>query len=931
MVRQMLLCRTYFLKKGIEADVVIFNEHSSGYLKTFEDEIDFLLRTQRDVRKVWSSQVVHVRGEQFTEAERQSLRAIATVHIDCEKQTLADAMNTLARVPALQLPPHLNIGPEAKHQKLRHIHTGNEERELMLTNIYGGYDKDRREYVIRIKGGKRPPVPWSNIISNGHLGFIATDRGMTFSWARNSNENKLTVAYNDALSSLTGEAFYVRDEESGELWCAQPILGSTKAEYEVCHGEGYTTYKTAQGGLALTLSMFVPPHDPIKYISLTIRNDSDKERSLTTFGYFEILLGTTPRETRKIFSFDVRPDKSIAVEQSFRRNFPKSRVIVGVGGGADSFSLSKEEFLGRQGDMRMPAAALRSGLSSSALSHTEPAIALAKSLTLSRGEEKTVTFYIGEGETEATIEELLLRANSTGEVTRREKGLALYWQDMPRVTIDTPDESLNVLFNRFLLYQTQIARINARMGFYQIGGAYGFRDQLQDALAMLWLDAPWVRKYILTAAAHQFREGDVLSWWHEHNNFGARTRLSDPHLWLPYVVYRYLTFTQDDSILEEVIPFLEGAIPDNADHTTVVGFFAPGQETGTLYEHCVRAIEHGLTSGVRGLALMGSADWNDGMNQVGSEGMGESVWLTWMMIDVLTSMSELVEQKADVLRAGRYREHIVRYREALAEYGWDGKWYRRAYTDRGIPIGTSSAKEFRIDSVTQSWAYFVDGKTERTLMALRSAKDELRILEGQVPLAWPPSTRAVLDLGTISDYPRGVRENGAQYNHAALWLAQAMFAAGDADTGKLIVDAVNPFKRSSTQAGVERYRGEPYAVAADVYSEPTFAGRAGWTWYTASAGVFYRTVLEYMFGIKRAGNTMHFSPSFPSDWHEAKVNVPHGKSLYRVHFIINVKSEARLRVTVDGKTSLYERLELIDDAKIHDIIVECEGHTIKND
>ena len=931
MVRQMLLCRMYFLKKGIEADMVIFNEHSSGYLKTFEDEIDFLLRTQHDVRKVWSSQVVHVRGEQFTEAERESLRAVATVHIDCEKQTLADAMNTLLRVPALQLPPHQNIDLETKQAKLRPDTITETAKELSLTNIYGGYDKESREYVIHIKNGKTPPVPWSNIISNGHLGFIATDRGMTFTWARNSNENKLTVAYNDALSSLSGEAFYVRDESSGELWCPQPMLGSKKAAYEIRHGEGYTSYVTRQGGLTILLRMFVAPHDPIKYITLTIKNDSVEKRRLMTFGYFEILLGTTPRETRKIFSFDVRGDKSIVVEQSFRRNFSKSRAIVGVSGGADSFSLSKEEFLGRQGDMRMPAAAQRLELSSSLPPRTEPAIALAKSVVLLSGEEKTVSFYIGEGDTENTIEETLLLANTPASHVQAQKDLISHWKDMPRITIETPDESLDVLFDRFLLYQTQIARIKARTGFYQIGGAYGFRDQLQDALAMLWLDPTWVREYILTAAAHQFREGDVLSWWHEHNNFGARTRLSDPHLWLPYVVYRYINFTGDTGILEEVIPFLEGAIPDNADRPTVVGFFAASHETGTLYEHCVRAIEHGLTFGARGLALMGTADWNDGMNQVGGEGLGESVWLTWMMIDVLTSMAEIVENKADADRARRYREHIALYSEALAQYGWDGKWYRRAYTDRGTPIGTSSAKEFRIDSVTQSWAYFVDGKTERTMQALRSAKDELRILEGQVPLAWPPSTRSVLDLGTISDYPPGVRENGAQYNHAALWLAQAMFSSGDADTGKMIIDAVNPFKRSGTPSLMERYRGEPYVVAAEVYSEPTFAGRAGWTWYTASAGVFYRTVLEYMFGMKRVGNIITFAPSFPIDWRDAKVHVPFGKSIYHIHFIVDAKPESEIILSVDGKKYVDVRLVLVDDGRAHDVKVEWSKAAIKND
>jgi cellobiose phosphorylase len=380
-------------------------------------------------------------------------------------------------------------------------------------------------------------------------------------------------------------------------------------------------------------------------------------------------------------------------------------------------------------------------------------------------------------------------------------------------------------------------------------------------------------------------------------------------------------------VLDEVIPYLSGDIPDKADHPSITEVFDPSDEKSSLYEHLIRAVEHSLSFGAHGLPLMGTADWNDGMNRVGIEGGGESVWLAWLTITVLDEMSALTLKRGDPERAARYRLHAAQYREALKKFGWDGRWYRRAFTDTGALVGTSGAKAFRLDSITQSWAYFANGETKETREALRSAKDELSIYEGHVPLAWPPSSRSILDLGTISDYPPGVRENASQYNHAALWFAQALFASGDPDAGKIIIDAVNPFKRSDTIEKLLVYRGEPHVVAAEVYSTPTYPGRAGWTWYTASAGAMYRTVLEYILGLKREGNTLSFSPSLPSGWHEASVTLPFGQSRYHIKFEVKSDLVSKMHVALDGVHAANGGIELRDDGKEHEIIVSIKRIT----
>ncbi len=923
LVRQMLACHLYFSFKKIEADIIIFNEHRGGYLKTLQDEIDFLLRVHGEAGQSRDCAVHCLRGEELDVREASSLHAAATVRIVAGQGSLSDQVRTLGRTRVARNAPAPAADPVGSGEL--DVVSANWQRtgpkRLEHWNGIGGYEPETGDYVITPEPGASPAAPWSNIVANKQFGFLATDRGAVFSWSRNSRDNKLTRAFSDPAVTDSGEAFYVRDDATGRHFSPLPAAGDARARYEIRHGQGYTRYLTHQGGLLITLTMHVAPSAPVKYCELSVKNDGGEGRSLTFYGYFELLLGSFPHETKKHLAFSLRDGSTLVVRNAYRNTFKESRVFLGVIGGADGFTVSKEEFIGRFGGIAAPAGLAARKLSSRLTPDGEPAAALSKKLTVAPGEERSAVFFIGEAGSASSLDYLignLCRPDSASETLAQTAG---FWRSFPKLTFELPDLKLTLLCNRFLPYQNAASRLYGRAGFFQISGAYGFRDQLQDTLALLWHDPGFVRSHILTCAAHQFREGDALSWWHPHNDFGARTLLSDPHLWLPYAVAAYVEFTGESAFLDEEVPYLEGEVPD-LERRSIVRSFSASAEKGSLYDHCVRAVEKGLTYGAHGLPLIGAADWNDGMNRVGSEGRGESVWLAWFTVVVLRAMAGLASGRGDADRAARYRAEADRYLEAIETAGWDGAWYRRAYTDAGVPVGTQAGKTWRIDSISQSWSVFALGRTPRTETALESAKREFRIWDGHVPLAWPPSDPELLDLGTLSDYPPGVRENAGQYNHAALWLARALFIVGDADAGLQVIDAVNPLRRSDNLEKALVYRGEPYAVAADVYSAPTYPGRAGWTWYTASAGSLYRTVVEHLLGIRIAGRNMSFAPALPSAWNEARVKYVHKTSVYDIRYAVDRTAAAPgVTVSFDGAPAAERTVPLLDDGKTHEVTV----------
>lgn len=921
-VRIVLVAAAYFLAKGIAIDIVILNDHPGGYLKTFEDEVDFLVRTA-GLSPGLAGGVTHVRSEQLSAPERLALIASATVSIDPKRGTLADQVRGMLSGKSLPL-PNAFVPTRSRRDPRRSMLLSSDERSpFTIGNDLGGWDTSAREFAIRVGPDQRPRSPWSNILTGETAGTLVNDRGAAFTWIENSHENKLTVAYTDPASVRTAEAFYVRDDETGEYWSPQPIVGDRGSDYEILHGLGVSKFRTHEGDLALSLEMTVHPSLPIKFASLTISNTGVEARSFSVYGYFEFLLGKTLFDTRPHFAFDRVGGSALSVTSLFHASRPTDIAFAGVVSGIDAFTTNKDEFLGRFREMSMPVGLERSSLSGTLAPDAEPCVALLKTCSLDPGETRTVTFFIGMTLPEHSLEDLISFADRVDAYPAAARAQAERWtKTLSSVHVTLPSASTTALVNAWAPYQMIASRLEAKAGPSQISGAFGFRDQLQDALAMLWIDPAWVRTHILRSAAHQFVEGDALSWWLPTSEFGARTRMSDPHLWLAFTTLRYIRATGDRGILDVRVPFLEGNGPLSGSRRVDAGVFQPAQDDAPLSEHLLRAVERSLGSGPHGLPLIGDADWNDGFNNVGTDGKGESVWLAMFLIDILDDMAEMLDSLADPDRAFRYRSAATAYREAIRTHGWDGKWYRRAYTDDGVALGSASGRTFAVDTLTQSWAVFSGIDPVRASEAVRESASALAIWNGHVPLL-SPVLRGGVDLGTISDYPPGVRENGSQYNHAALWFAAALAEIGDPDLGKVALDAVDPFLRSEKE-GVQVYRGEPYAIAAEVYSAPTYPGRAGWTWYTASAGLYYRVVLESFLGLERLGNTLAIRPHLPKDWDGARVELQCGSASYHLIYRIVSGDSATpiIRIISEGRVIPGDRVAFVDDGAIHELVIE---------
>ncbi|HKQ97052.1 MAG TPA: phosphorylase, partial [Candidatus Polarisedimenticolia bacterium] len=806
--------------------------------------------------------------------------------------------------------------------------------DLDFWNGLGGFTRDGREYVTVLDAGRWTPAPWINVVANPSFGFQVSESGSGSTWAANSRENKLTPWSNDPVGDAPGEVFYVRDEESGTLWgpTCLPIRDET-GPYVIRHGQGYSRFEHAAHGIALDLVQFVPLTDPVKISRLFLENRSGRARRLSITAYLEWVLGVTRTASAPHVVTEQDPTTgALFARNAWNGEFATRVAFAAWDGPATSLTGDRLEFLGRNAALDRPAALLRGAkLSGSTGAGLDPCAALQTIVELRPGERREVLFLLGQGE---SVEEsrALVERYRTVDCDDALREVREDWDRMlGTVQVKTPDASMDLLLNRWLIYQTLACRLWSRSAFYQSGGAYGFRDQIQDVLALLVARPDLARQHLLRAAARQFEEGDVQHWWHPPTGRGVRTRITDDRLWLPYAVSRYLETSGDRSVLDAEAGWLEGA---RLEATQPEAYYEPSEsaERGTLYEHCARAIDRSLEVGRHGLPLIGAGDWNDGMNRVGHEGRGESVWLGWFLIANLNAFAPLAEGRAEPERAERWRARARSVQEALQREGWDGDWYRRAFFDDGTPLGSAANDECRIDSISQSWAVLSGaGDPQRARQAMASVERLLvRPDDRLLLLLTPPFDQTPLDPGYIKGYPPGVRENGGQYTHAAVWSVMAFAGLGEGEKALDLFDHLNPIHHADGRADVQTYRVEPYVVAADIYSEPPHAGRGGWTWYTGAAGWLYRAGLESILGFRKQGETLRIDPCIPRWWKGFEITYRHGRSLYRIA-VENPDGVCRgvTRSALDGTTIVEAAgIPLVDDGLEHQVQVVLGAATL---
>ena len=766
------------------------------------------------------------------------------------------------------------------------------------------------------------------MIANASFGFQVSESGSGYSWSGNSRENQLTPWSNDPVSDPVSEAIYLRDDDSGELWgpTAQPIR-LEESTYVARHGAGYSRFEHLHDGIGLNLVQFVPLDEALKVSVLTIENRSGRSRRLSVTAYAEWALGTSRADSGPRIVTELEPEtKALLLRNPWNTEFGGRIAFLDLGGRQTAWTADRTEFLGRNGAPDRPAGLDRGyRLAGAAGAGMDPCAVLQTGFELANGEQTQVVVLLGEAGGTAAAADLIRRARATDhESTLR--AVASFWEDtQSTVQVRTPDRSMDILLNRWLIYQTLACRLWARTAFYQAGGAYGFRDQLQDVIALTTSRRGLAREHLLRAAGRQFLEGDVQHWWHPPSGTGVRTRISDDRLWLPYAVDRYLSVTGDATILDEVVPYIEGPIlrPDQTD-----AYFRPDQskQSASLFDHCVAALERSLAVGAHGLPLIGTGDWNDGMNRVGNLGRGESVWLGWCLFAVLAAFVPIAESRGQRARAESWRAHMKSLRRALERDGWDGDWYRRAYFDDGTPLGSASNVECRIDSIAQSWSVLSGAADPAHAKRAMAAVEEylVRRGDGLVLLLTPPLDHSDVDPGYVKGYQQGIRENGGQYTHGAIWSVLAFAALGDGDKAGELFSILNPINHASTRAGVQRYKVEPYVMAADVYTEPPHVGRGGWTWYTASSGWMYQAGIEWILGFRLRGTTLLIDPCIPRAWPRYEISFRYHSATYEI-VVENPQGVSRGvasteldggKLTGDGAT-----IPLADDGATHQVRV----------
>jgi cyclic beta-1,2-glucan synthetase len=874
LVREALQAFEYLRTKRLAFDLVILNERATSYLQELHNALENLARLSRSRPHIGAEPpqggAFVLRADLMTAQAKALLLSTARAVLTGERGSLADQL-AHSQPGAAPAAPRRPVRPPAADLGL-----GSPQPGLEFANGVGGFAANGREYVISVAPGAAPPAPWINVIANPRFGFQVSECGAGYTWSANSRERQLTPWSNDAVSDPSCQAFFIRDMDSNAAWSPTASPMPNAAAYVTRHGFGYSIFEHSAHDIETTLTEYVAPSDPIRISRLRIRNSANTARRLSMTAYLEWALGPSRANAPQVITELDHVTGALFANNRWAQVFAARTAFADLRGVQTSWTGDRREFIGRNGSLSNPAG-LAAKLSGRLGAGLDPCAALQTEIDLGPWQSKEIVLFVGDGADKDDARRLV-RTYRTADLDAVLDEVHAHWRrTLAAIEVKTPDRSFDIAVNGWLLYQALACRIWARAAFYQASGAYGFRDQLQDTMAFAAIDSSLARDHILACAARQFVEGDVQHWWLPDTGQGVRTRISDDRVWLATATHHYARVTGDAGLLEEKAPFLEGSPLAENQHES---FFTPAisARTASLYEHCARALDASLAVGAHGAPLIGGGDWNDAMNRVGVEGRGESVWLGWFLIRTLRDFAPLADQRGELERSKRWRDHADALTASLNREAWDGEWFRRGWYDDGAPLGSATSEECRIDSIAQAWSVLSGaGELQLARRAMATVeRDLIRPNEAMALLFTPPFDRTAREPGYIKGYPPGIRENGGQYTHAALWSVMAFADLGEGDKATALFWMLNPINHTRTRTDVHRYKVEPYAIAADIYSAPQHTGRGGWTWYTGSAGLMHRAGIEYILGLKIGGDHFTLEPCIPKSWpgFEMKLRLP---------------------------------------------------------
>lgn len=922
-VDQVLRAHSYWRLKGLTVDLVIWNEDDSVYRQEFQEAIAGLVAASPAATLLDRPGGIFIRrSEMMSEEDRALLQSVARIVLVDEGLTLAEHADRQGRselvVPLLTTQRRTSEVP---------MPDAPPKPDLAFFNGLGGFSHDGREYIIILRPGQTTPAPWVNVIANPQFGTVISEGGSSYTWAENSHEYRLTPWQNDPVSDVGGEAIYLRDDESGRFWSPTPSPARGQNTYVSRHGFGYSIFDYTEEGINTELCVYVAIDASVKFYKLKLTNRSGRRRKLSATAFWELVLGETRNKTlmHVITETDIASGAVLA-KNAYHPDFGKRVAFFNCSETNRTFTGDRCEFLGRNGGLQNPAALRRIRLSGRTGAGLDPAVAMQTAFVLEAGQERTITFTLGAENNIDDARRTALRFRSVDSAHRAIESVWDFWsRTLGTIHVQSPDAAVNFLANGWLVYQTMACRMWGRTGFYQSGGAFGFRDQLQDAMALVDVQPQLLREHLLRAASHQFCEGDVQHWWHPPMGRGVRTHFSDDYLWLPVAICHYVSRTGDTGILDETIPFLRSR-PLRPDEESLYDLPQVSDDIGTLYEHGVRALERGLRFGEHGLPFIGCGDWNDAMNMVGQQGRGESVWLAFFLFFALEEFSELAQSRGDLPFADRLAVAAGRLRGNIELHGWDGQWYRRAYFDDGRPLGSAENDECQIDSISQSWSVLSGaGTLDHMQTAMESVNQRLvRRKDRLILLLDPPFDRSDMNPGYIKGYLPGVRENGGQYTHGAIWAAMATAQLGEQERAWEMFSMINPIHHGSTPENLATYRVEPYVVAADVYGVAPHCGRGGWTWYTGSSGWMYRLLVESLLGLNLKIDQLHLEPRLPQSWSELTIHYRYRSTFFHLEIHNQGVNSQVSKLTLDGIELAGCVLPLTDDRKHHQVLVELK-------